>query len=148
MSWAVTAVVAMFYAVGYWNCWFNVLLFMPADSVRWPLKMVLSDYVAMGMTMPGSGTTGIGSGVGSQQIAPLSLQMAVVALTVVRVIAYPLCIKHFTKGRAARRDQGLAGTGERGRVSGTATHRGLAGRILAGNGGRGAGIRPARGTRR
>ena len=99
MSRAVTAVVALFYAVGYWNSWFNVLLFMPADSVRWPLQMVMYDYVTMGMTMPGSGTTGIGSVLGSQQIAPLSLQMAVVALTVVPVlIVYPFVQKHFTKG--------------------------------------------------
>ncbi len=99
MSKAVIAVVALFYAVGYWNSWFNVLLFMPADSVRWPLQMVMYDYVTMGMTMPGSGTTGIGSVLGSQQIAPLSLQMAVVALTVVPVlIAYPFVQKHFTKG--------------------------------------------------
>ena len=99
MSKAVTAVIALFYAVGYWNSWFNVLLFMPADSVRWPLQMVMYDYVTEGMTMPGSGTTGIGQYVGSQQIAPLSLQMAVVALTVVPVlIAYPFVQKHFTKG--------------------------------------------------
>ncbi|MFI5062355.1 MAG: carbohydrate ABC transporter permease [Streptosporangiales bacterium] len=99
MSKAVTAVIALFYAVGYWNSWFNVLLFMPADSVRWPLQMVMYDYVTQGMTMPGSGTTGIGQYLGSQQIAPLSLQMAVVALTVVPVlIAYPFVQKHFTKG--------------------------------------------------
>jgi putative aldouronate transport system permease protein len=99
MSKAVTAVIALFYAVGYWNSWFNVLLFMPADSVRWPLQMVMYDYVTEGMTMPGSGTTGIGQYVGHQQIAPLSLQMAVVALTVVPVlIAYPFVQKHFTKG--------------------------------------------------
>ena len=99
MSKAVTAVIALFYAVGYWNSWFNVLLFMPADSVRWPLQMVMYDYVTEGMTMPGSGTTGIGQYVGNQQIAPLSLQMAVVALTVVPVlIAYPFVQKHFTKG--------------------------------------------------
>ncbi len=99
MSKAVTAVIALFYAVGYWNSWFNVLLFMPADSVRWPLQMVMYDYVTEGMTMPGSGTTGIGQYLGNQQIAPLSLQMAVVALTVVPVlIAYPFVQKHFTKG--------------------------------------------------
>ena len=99
MSKAVTAVIALFYAVGYWNSWFNVLLFMPADSVRWPLQMVMYDYVTEGMTMPGSGTTGIGQYVGSQQIAPLSLQMAVVALTVLPIlIVYPFVQKHFTKG--------------------------------------------------
>jgi putative aldouronate transport system permease protein len=99
MSKAVTAVIALFYAVSYWNSWFNVLLFMPADSVRWPLQMVMYNYVTEGMTMPGSGTTGIGQYIGSQQIAPLSLQMAVVSITVVPVlIAYPFVQKHFTKG--------------------------------------------------
>lgn len=99
MSKAVTAVVALFYAVGYWNSWFNILLFMPADSVRWPLQMVMYDYVTEGITMPGSGTTGIGQYVGSQQIAPLSLEMAVVALTVLPIIiVYPFVQKHFTKG--------------------------------------------------
>jgi putative aldouronate transport system permease protein len=96
---AVTAVIALFYAVGYWNSWFNNLLFMPADSVKWPLQMVMYDYVTQGMTMPGSGVTGIGQYIGSQQIAPLSLQMAVVALTVLPVLlVYPFVQKHFTKG--------------------------------------------------
>jgi putative aldouronate transport system permease protein len=96
---AVTAVIALFYAVGYWNSWFNILLFMPADSSKWPLQMVMYDYVTEGMTMPGSGTTNVGQFIGSQQIAPLSLQMAVVVLTVVPVlIVYPFVQKHFTKG--------------------------------------------------
>ena len=96
---AVTAVITLFYAVGYWNSWFNILLFMPADSVKWPLQMVMYDYVTEGMTMPGSGVTGVGSYIGGQQIAPLSLQMAVVALTVLPVLlVYPFVQKHFTKG--------------------------------------------------
>lgn len=96
---AVTAVIALFYAVAYWNSWFNILLFMPSDSVKWPLQMVMYDYVTEGMTMPGSGVTGVGQYLGNQQIAPLSLQMAVVALTVLPVLlVYPFVQKHFTKG--------------------------------------------------
>jgi putative aldouronate transport system permease protein len=96
---AVTAVIALFYAVGYWNAWFNILLFMPSDSARWPLQMVMYDYVTEGMTMPGSGTTNVGQYIGAQQIAPLSLQMAVVVLTIVPVLfVYPFVQKHFTKG--------------------------------------------------
>jgi putative aldouronate transport system permease protein len=99
MSKPVIAVIALFYAVGYWNSWFNILLFMPSDSVRWPLQMVMYNYVTEGITMPGSGTSGVGQYLGSQQIAPLSLQMAVVVLTVVPVlIVYPFVQKHFTKG--------------------------------------------------
>jgi putative aldouronate transport system permease protein len=99
MSKPVIAVIALFYAVGYWNSWFNILLFMPSDSARWPLQMVMYDYVTEGMTMPGSGTSGVGQYLGNQQIAPLSLQMAVVVLTVVPVLlVYPFVQKHFTKG--------------------------------------------------
>src|SRR5262245_19371949 len=34
---AVTAVMTLFYAVGYWGSWFNVLLYMPFDNAKWPL---------------------------------------------------------------------------------------------------------------
>jgi putative aldouronate transport system permease protein len=96
---AVTAVIALFYAVGYWNSWFNILLFMPADSTKWPLQMVMYNYVTEGMSFAGSGVTNIGADLGQQQIAPLSLQMAVVVLTVVPIlIVYPFVQKHFTKG--------------------------------------------------
>jgi multiple sugar transport system permease protein/putative aldouronate transport system permease protein len=96
---AVTAVIALFYAVGYWNSWFNILLFLPADSAKWPLQMVMYNYVTQGMSMAGSGITNIGQNLGRQQIAPLSLQMAVVVLTVVPIlIIYPFVQRHFTKG--------------------------------------------------
>jgi len=96
---AVTAVIALFYAVTYWNSWFNILLFMPADSSKWPLQMVLYTYITQGNPLPGSGTSTIGGFVGNQQIAPLSIQMAVVTLTVVPIlIVYPFVQKHFTKG--------------------------------------------------
>ncbi len=96
---AVTAVIALFYAVAYWNSWFNILLFMPSADGRWPLQMVMYSYVTQGNPMPGSGTTTIGGFVGHQQIAPLSLQMAVVTLTVLPVmLVYPFVQRHFTKG--------------------------------------------------
>jgi len=96
---AVTAVIALFYAVGYWNSWFNILLFMPADSSKWPLQMVMYNYVTEGMSFAGSGVTNVGANLGRQQIAPLSLQMAVVVLTVVPILViYPFVQKHFTKG--------------------------------------------------
>ena len=58
---AVTAVIALFYAVGYWNSWFNIMLFMPADSSKWPLQMVMYNYVTEGMSFAGSGVTNVGS---------------------------------------------------------------------------------------
>lgn len=94
---AVTAVMALFYGVGYWNSFFNVMLYMPTDSEKWPLQYVLLTYVNRGNGMPGS----VNSGFGDQfsQTAPLALQMAVVVLTLVPLlIVYPFVQKHFRTG--------------------------------------------------
>ncbi|MEV0131087.1 carbohydrate ABC transporter permease [Dactylosporangium sp. NPDC050688] len=95
---AVTAVITLFYAVGYWNSFFNALLYLP-DNGKWPLQMILYTYTLQGSSMPGTGTTGTGQYAGHQQIAQLSLQMAVVTLTLIPiVVAYPFVQRHFTKG--------------------------------------------------
>lgn len=94
---AVTAVIALFYAVGYWNSFFNVMLYMPTDSQKWPLQYVLLTYVNRGVGLPG--TVNAGFGAAHQQTAPLSLQMAVVVLTLVPLlIVYPFVQKHFRTG--------------------------------------------------
>jgi multiple sugar transport system permease protein/putative aldouronate transport system permease protein len=94
---AVTAVITLFYAVGYWNTFFNVMLYMPTDQQKWPIQYVLYEYVNQGMTMPGVANSGYG-GIHSQT-APLSLAMAVVVLTLLPIlIVYPFVQKHFAKG--------------------------------------------------
>ncbi|MFE9428725.1 carbohydrate ABC transporter permease [Kitasatospora sp. NPDC006697] len=94
---AVTAVTALFYAVGYWNSFFNVMLYMPTDSQKWPLQYVLLTYVNRGNGLPGSVNSGFGST--HAQTAPLSLQMAVVVLTLVPlVVVYPFVQKHLRAG--------------------------------------------------
>ncbi|MGV9384567.1 carbohydrate ABC transporter permease [Nonomuraea sp. NPDC003707] len=94
---AVTAVIALFYAVGYWNSFFNVMLYMPTESEKWPLQYVLLTYVNRGVGMPGMVNAGFG--MAHAQTAPLSLQMAVVVLTLVPlVLVYPFVQKHFRTG--------------------------------------------------
>ena len=92
------AVITLFYAVGYWNTFFNALLYLP-DNGMWPLQMVIYTYTLQGNNMPGSGVTGIGQYAGHQAIAPLSLQMAVVTITLIPIlVVYPFVQRHFTKG--------------------------------------------------
>jgi putative aldouronate transport system permease protein len=94
---AVTAVMALFYGVGYWNSFFNVMLYMPTDSEKWPLQYVLYTYVSRGNGMPGSLNNGFGDAL--SQTAPLALQMAVVVLTLVPLlVVYPFVQKHFRTG--------------------------------------------------
>ncbi|TLP54840.1 carbohydrate ABC transporter permease [Microbispora triticiradicis] len=94
---AVTAVIALFYAVGYWNSFFNVMLYLPTDSEKWPLQYVLLTYVNRGAGMPGSVNAGFG--MAHARTAPLSTQMAVVVLTLVPLlVVYPFAQKHLRTG--------------------------------------------------
>lgn len=95
---AVTAVITLFYAVGYWNTFFNALLYLP-DTGKWPLQMVIYTFTLQGGAMPGTGVTNTGQYYGNQQITPLAIQMAVVTLTLIPILlVYPFVQRHFAKG--------------------------------------------------
>ncbi|MFC5835978.1 carbohydrate ABC transporter permease, partial [Nonomuraea insulae] len=81
---AVNAVMALFYGVGYWNSWFNVMLYMPANDRKWPIQYVLYEYVNQGAFMPGAAAAH--DVAGYAQPAPLALQMAVVVLTLIPIM--------------------------------------------------------------
>ncbi len=94
---AITAVMTLFYAVGYWNSFFNALLYLRTD--QWPLQTVLYNAQTQGQNMPGTGITANGQYLGHQAIAPLSINMAVVTITLLPIlIVYPFVQRHFTKG--------------------------------------------------
>lgn len=96
MSTAVIAVVALFYGVGYWNAFFNAMLYIN-DNTKWPLQLVLRSYVLQGATLPGSGTGQIDVTQGA--VTGLPVKMAVVVLAMIPIlIVYPFIQRHFTKG--------------------------------------------------
>lgn len=96
MSRAVVAVVALFYGVGYWNAFFNAMLYIN-DNAKWPLQLVLRSYVLEGSTLPGSSASQANVATGA--VTGLPIQMAVMILAIVPVLAvYPFIQRHFTKG--------------------------------------------------
>jgi putative aldouronate transport system permease protein len=89
LSKAVIAVVGMFYAVAYWNSFFNALLYM-ADEAKWPLQLILRIFVLQGQAIEVTG-----------DVPPpqQALQMAIVVLAILPIIlAFPFVQRHFTKG--------------------------------------------------
>ncbi|WP_327350558.1 carbohydrate ABC transporter permease [Streptomyces sp. NBC_01304] len=92
LSKAVLAVVGMFYAVSYWNNFFNAMLYIN-DGAKLPLQMVLRSYVLQGDTINESA-------MGVSSLPPSSAtQMAVLILAIVPIAAvYPFLQRHFTKG--------------------------------------------------
>ncbi|MFE6736502.1 carbohydrate ABC transporter permease [Microbacterium sp. NPDC057650] len=90
LSKAVIAVVGLFYAVGYWNAFFNAMLYVNND--KWPLAMVLRQYVLLGSSLDQSA-------VGEIAAPTQAIQMAVVVISLVPILlVYPFLQKYFTKG--------------------------------------------------
>jgi len=95
LSKASVAVIGLFYAVTYWNAFFNALLYIN-DASKWPMQMVLRTYVVNNSQL-GAGEVAAAAG------APLpptqSLQAAILVLSIVPiVIVYPFLQRHMNKG--------------------------------------------------
>ncbi|MFB9449520.1 carbohydrate ABC transporter permease [Dactylosporangium vinaceum] len=94
LSKAVLAVVALFYAVGYWNDFFNALLYLD-DSQKWPIQLVLNQYVIRGESL----STSAQASAAAARLPAESLKMAVVVIATTPIlIVYPFLQRYFTKG--------------------------------------------------
>jgi putative aldouronate transport system permease protein len=91
LSKAVVAVVGLFSAVGYWNAYFNAILYINSPE-KWPLQLVLRTYVV--------DNTQVGGDLPGEVMPPQqSLQMAILVVSLVPIcLVYPFLQKHFAKG--------------------------------------------------
>ncbi|MCW4459807.1 carbohydrate ABC transporter permease [Microbacterium sp. MPKO10] len=97
MSKAVIAVIALFYGVGFFNAFFNAILYIN-DNDKWPLQLVLRAYVLQGQSFVSSGGADTVA-LNQAQPASLAIQMAVVVLAVVPILlVYPFVQRHFKSG--------------------------------------------------
>lgn len=95
MSGAAIAVVALFYGVGYFNAFFNAMLYIN-DNAKWPLQLVLRSYVLQGVALPGGGGS---ADVVTGAVSGLPVKMAIMVLAILPILAvYPFVQRHFTKG--------------------------------------------------
>jgi ABC-type glycerol-3-phosphate transport system permease component len=93
LSKAVIAVVGLFIAVGYWNNYFDPLLYLN-DSNKWPLQLVMRNFVLASSVATTSQNTAV------QDLPPAqSMQMALVVVATLPILcAYPFLSKHMSKG--------------------------------------------------
>ena len=94
LSKAVLAVIGLFYAVAYWNAFFNALLYIQSTE-KWPMALVLRTFVVNQTTIGGDQVAA-----NTEALPPqLSLQMAILVIAIVPIlIVYPFLQKHFAKG--------------------------------------------------
>lgn len=94
LSRSVLAVIGLFYAVNYWNAFFNALLYLN-DTAKWPLQLVLRTYVINGGQLS---STDLGAGAEALP-AQVSIQMAILVISIIPILlVYPFVQRHFTKG--------------------------------------------------
>ncbi|MBO7746990.1 carbohydrate ABC transporter permease [Paenibacillus sp. MWE-103] len=89
------AAVGLFYAVGYWNTFFNAVLYIN-DAGKYPLQVLLQNMLIDSSTALG----GDGSDLSlEKRMPPEMLKMAAVIVATVPILfVYPFLQKHFTKG--------------------------------------------------
>ncbi len=92
LSKPILAVISLFYAVRYWNTFFNALLYISTPS-KWPIQVVLNQYVVQGQTLNTVQPPGVPPPPG------MVVQFAVIVLATLPVlVVYPFVQKFFTKG--------------------------------------------------
>lgn len=92
LSKAVIAVIGLFYAVGFWNAFFNAMLYINDQSL-WPIQMILRSYVIQGTSLSAD-QLGV-----RQAPPPQSIKMAVVVVALAPIVmVYPFLQKYFSKG--------------------------------------------------
>ncbi|MFC4808037.1 carbohydrate ABC transporter permease [Paenibacillus sp. GCM10023250] len=90
------AAFGLFYAVGYWNTFFNAVLYIN-DYAKVPLQIVLRNMLVDSSTSTG-GATAVEM-VADQQIPTQTIKMAAVVISTLPILCvYPFLQKHFTKG--------------------------------------------------
>ncbi len=98
LSGPILAVIALFYAIGHWNSYFNALIYLQRKEL-WPLQLVLREILIQNQIDPS-----MMSGLDPQQMAirqalrELLKYSLIVVATVPLLLVYPFVQRHFVKG--------------------------------------------------
>lgn len=94
LSKASVAVIGLFYAVTYWNAFFNAMVYMN-ESAKWPMQLVLRTYVVNNSAIGAGEASAAGAALPPSQ----ALQAAILVLSILPiVIVYPFLQRHMNKG--------------------------------------------------
>ena len=92
------ATIALFYIVFHWNEFFRPLLYLN-DQNKWPLQLVLRQFVVEGDKLSIVGLEDMGNYTDASQIDLRAFKAGMIILTIAPILLiYPLILKYFTKG--------------------------------------------------
>jgi putative aldouronate transport system permease protein len=92
------ATISLFYLVFHWNEFFHPMIYLN-DQTKWPLQVVLRQFVIGGDKVAIVGAQDASNNIGIAQINIRALKAGMILITIVPILAvYPLILKFFTKG--------------------------------------------------
>ena len=92
------ATIALFYLVFHWNEFFRSMIYL-TDQSKWPLQVVLRQFVIGGDKVAIVGENAANNNIGIAQIDIRALKAGMILLTILPILAvYPLILRYFTKG--------------------------------------------------
>ena len=95
LSTAILAVLVLYYAVDYWNAYFNALIYLNDDNL-YPLQIIIRNILLIGQTeQMGSNSVGMGD---KLKMAEAIKYSVIVVSSVPVLLIYPFVQKYFTKG--------------------------------------------------
>ncbi|MFC5406600.1 carbohydrate ABC transporter permease [Cohnella soli] len=91
------ATIALFYAVGHWNDYFNGLFFL-TDNGKWPLQVLLRSII-IDMSALNMRGTNLGQDVTKVILTPENIKSATIVFSIVPIlVVYPFLQRYFVKG--------------------------------------------------
>ena len=93
---ATVAVIILFYAVGFWNMWFNPSLFL-TNRKLWPVQLVLRDILIKNDTRSMTQVSSIGQ-TSQEAYRMLVKYCTIIVATVPILVIYPFVQKYFVSG--------------------------------------------------
>ncbi|WP_420006837.1 carbohydrate ABC transporter permease [Arenibacterium sp. LLYu02] len=92
------ATISLFYIVFHWNEFFRAMIYL-TDQTKWPLQVVLRQFVIEGDKFAMVGAQEMNTFTGAGQISFRALKAGMVILTILPILLiYPLILKFFTRG--------------------------------------------------
>ncbi|WP_458792862.1 carbohydrate ABC transporter permease [Yoonia sp. MH D7] len=92
------ATITLFYIVYHWNDFLRPMIYFN-DQDKWPLQVVLRQFVLVGDKAAIVGLESMGSYTGASQIDFKAFRAGMILFTILPVLMiYPLILKYFTKG--------------------------------------------------
>jgi len=98
LSGPIIAAIALFYAIGHWNSYFNALIYLQSKEL-WPLQLVLREILVQNQIDPGM-MAGLDAREMAmrQQLRELLKYSLIVVATAPLLAVYPFIQRHFVKG--------------------------------------------------